>query len=191
MIPEPIRILGVRVVLRELQADDWPDVHAYASIPEVCRFQVWGPNKPDETRGFVEAAVASAGEEPRCRFALAVTLAGADRAIGMGELNVRSVRFRSAEIAYVLHPDYWGQGLATEVGRLLLSFGFQKLRLHRIFATCDPRNVASDRVLQKLGMRFEGRMREVMLIRDGWRDSMLYAILEGEWPAYKCHRRPW
>jgi RimJ/RimL family protein N-acetyltransferase len=52
--------------------------------------------------------------------------------------------------------------------------------LHRIFATCDPRNVASRRVLTKIGMTHEGRMRETLLIRDGWRDSDVYAILKHE-----------
>lgn len=69
----------------------------------------------------------------------------------------------------------------TEVASTLLSFGFNTLNLHRIFATCDPRNVASECVLQKLGMHYEGRMRETMLLRDGWRDSVLYSLLEQEW----------
>jgi RimJ/RimL family protein N-acetyltransferase len=67
------------------------------------------------------------------------------------------------------------------VAQLLLRFGFREMHLHRIFATCDPRNLASARVLEKIGMLYEGRMREVMLIRDGWRDSALYAVLEDEW----------
>jgi RimJ/RimL family protein N-acetyltransferase len=53
--------------------------------------------------------------------------------------------------------------------------------LHRIFATCDPRNTASAHVLQKVGMRLEGRLRDTMLIRDGWRDSLVYSVLEHEW----------
>ncbi len=183
MIARPNQINGQRVALRELTSDDWPDIHAYASLPQVCRFQFWGPNTPDETRAFVESAVASTDDEPRHRFALAVALVGTTRAIGLGEMNVREARFRVGEISYVLHPAYWGQGLATEAAHLLLRLGFDVLHLHRIFATCDPRNLASARVLQKIGMLYEGRMREVMLIRDGWRDSALYATLEGEWGA--------
>lgn len=79
------------------------------------------------------------------------------------------------------HPRHWGRGAGTAAARPALDVGFGVHGLHRIFATCDPRNVASGRVLAKAGMTYEGRMRETMLIRDGWRDSDLYAILDHEW----------
>jgi RimJ/RimL family protein N-acetyltransferase len=59
------------------------------------------------------------------------------------------------EIGYFLHPDWWGQGFGTEISTALLRFGFQKLHLHRLLATCDPRNTASKRVLEKIGMVYE------------------------------------
>ena len=61
--------------------------------------------------------------------------------------------------------------------RELLRLGFGEHGRHRIFGTCDPRNLASAAVLRKIGMRYEGRMRGTAYIRDGWRDSELYAIL--------------
>jgi [ribosomal protein S5]-alanine N-acetyltransferase len=69
-----------------------------------------------------------------------------------------------------------------DTGRVV-GWGFAELGLHRVFGTCDPRNVASARVLRKLGMTHEGHMRHTALIRDGWRDSDLYALLEHEWRA--------
>lgn len=116
-------------------------------------------------------------------YILAVVLTETGRVVGAGDLYIRNHRFRSGEIAYMIDPTYWGRGFATEVARLLLQFGFASLQLHRIAGTCDPRNVASARVLEKVGMRYEGRMRETLLIRDGWRDSALYSILEQEWAA--------
>jgi RimJ/RimL family protein N-acetyltransferase len=178
---EAVQLEGERITLRELARADWPAIHAYASRPEVCRYQPWGPNTPDETVAFVEAAVASAEECPRRRYALAVALQGTDEVIGLMELYVRDVRSGVGEIAWVLRPEYWGQGITMESALALLRFGFDVLGLHRIFATCDPRNVASSRVMEKSGMTYEGRMRETLLIRDGWRDSLMYAILEHEW----------
>ena len=74
-----------------------------------------------------------------------------------------------------------GQGYATEAARALVSFGFGTLRLHRVFATCDVRNVASARVLEKVGMRREGHCRGDKWVRGQWRDSYIYAMLEDEW----------
>jgi RimJ/RimL family protein N-acetyltransferase len=54
-------------------------------------------------------------------------------------------------------------------------------RSHRVFATCDPRNVASAAVLRNLGLEHDGRLRHTLLLRDGWRDSDVYSILEPEW----------
>lgn len=67
------------------------------------------------------------------------------------------------------------------MAHLLVNFGFKELNLHRIYATCDPRNGASAKVLEKIGMVKEGRLRENLLIKGGWRDSFVYGILEHEW----------
>ena len=111
-----------------------------------------------------------------------------NRVVGNGELKVHDNR--QGEISYAVHPGYWGRGIGTIASRQLLERGFGEQNLHRIFGTCDPRNTASSRVLQKIGMTYEGRMRETMFIRDGWRDSDLYAILEREWTRPAMERMP-
>lgn len=171
----------VNISLREFQLDDWKDVHEYASQERACTYQPWGPNSEDQTRAFVGKIIEDAKEELRTRFVFAVTIEDDTKVIGAGEINVRDLGNRRGEIAYIINPQYWGNGCATEVARLLLQFGFSQLKLHRIFATCDPRNITSSKVLEKIGMKYEGRMRECLLIRDGWRDSFLYSILEDEW----------
>lgn len=175
-------LTSLRLLLRDFTLEDWQDVHAYASRPEVCRFQAWGPNTSEESRAFVERVVALAQASPRTGFHLAVVFPPTGRVIGAGGLDIRSQRFRIGEISYIIHPEYWKRGFATEVGHTLFALGFTSLNMHRMYATCGPRNLASERVLQKLGMlRYEGRMRETMFIRDGWRDSVLYSLLAREW----------
>jgi RimJ/RimL family protein N-acetyltransferase len=176
-----IRLIGRRLVLRELTVEDWPDVHAYSARPEVARYQPWEPNTPAESRAFVEHVLAAAQAAPRTEYHLAITLADGGRLIGTGALWVRSIDHGQGELGYFLHPDHWDRGYATEAARLLLNFGFGTLDLHRIFATCDPRNVASARVLEKIGMTYEGRLRETTRLRGGWRDSAVYGILAQEW----------
>ena len=176
-----LRLMGRRVVLRPLVFTDWLAVHDYAGRPETCRFLQWGPNTPEETRAFVGDAVAAMAQHRRERFELAIVERREGRLIGACGLRVESEQHRRGVIGYVLHPRWWGQGCGTEAARLLCGFGFEVLRLHRIEATCDPHNRASARVLQKCGMRWEGRLREHMRLHAGWRDSDVYGLLAAEW----------
>ena len=172
-----------RLLLRQFTEDDWLGVHRYASQEIVCRYQAWGPNTEEDSIGFVKQVIKDASQQPRKRFAFAIVTKNNEQMIGAGELTIRDLSNRNGEIAYIVNPEYWGRGIATDVATLLIDFGFTKLNLHRIFATCDPRNIGSSNVLEKVGMTLEGRIREDLFIKDGWRDSLLYSVLEHEWEA--------
>ncbi|MFE5934975.1 GNAT family N-acetyltransferase [Streptomyces sp. NPDC056470] len=167
------------VTLSRIELADWRAVHSWASLSQTCRFQTWGPNTEEQTRAFVATAVEAWARSPRQRFAFAARLGG--EVVGMGELHIRSRGHGQGEITYAVHPRVWGQGVGTAIGQELLVGGFRELGLHRIYATCDPRNLGSARVLGKLGMTWEGRHRHTTLIRDGWRDSEMFSILDEEW----------
>jgi RimJ/RimL family protein N-acetyltransferase len=171
--------MSTTVTLRRLEETDWPAVYSWGSLPEFCRFQPWGPDKRVESRAYTEGAALAWSQRPQIRYAY---LACADgEPIGTGELRVRQAAHRHGEISYGLHPKPWGRGLGSAIGGELLRIGFEELGFHRICGTCDPRNVGSAKVLRKLGMTYEGRLRHTMLIRDGWRDSEMFSILEDEW----------
>lgn len=176
---EAVHLQGARVLVREFETGDFEAVHRYGSDPEVSRYMDWGPNSEQETHGFLRAVIAAGSEDPRRQFELAVVVDG-DLVGGVG-LRVNSVLHQRGDMGYVLRRDAWGKGYASEAARLILRFGFLSLDLHRIEATCDPRNIGSRRVLERIGMRFEGQMREHMRTHGAWRDSLLYAILRGEW----------
>ncbi|MBO1581594.1 GNAT family N-acetyltransferase [Bacillus sp. XF8] len=169
------------MLLRELTNHDWIDVHKYASQDKVCEYQPWGPNTVEDSKDFVKQVIKDASQEPRTRYVFAIVEKDIERMVGAGELNIRDFTNKNGEIGYIVNPDYWGKGLATDVANLLIDFGFSELKLHRIYATCDPRNIGSSKVLEKVGMTKEGRMRENLLIKGGWRDSLLYSVLENEW----------
>jgi RimJ/RimL family protein N-acetyltransferase len=176
-----LALRGPRVVLREIQLDDVTDVVAYSADPRVHRFQPWGPDFTTEARVYVEHAVAAAHATPRSEYVFALTLPPETRLRGTVWLRVSNPAHGQAEVGYFLHPDVWGRGYATEAARLVVHLAFAELGVHRVIGTCDPRNAASARVLQKLGMRYEGRLRHTMRLRDGWRDSDVYSVLEHEW----------
>ena len=87
----------------------------------------------------------------------------------------------SAEIGYVLNPLYWGLGIAPEAVRAVMRFGFRELHLHRIEARYMVGNNRSRRVMEKVGMEFEGISRESMFVKGKYVSVGTCAILRGEY----------
>ncbi len=172
-----------RLLLRDLTTDDWRAVHEYASDPEVTRHLPFGPNTEEDTRQFIERTAQSQQADPRRKFELAIVLRRTSELIGGCRVSLEDEPNRSGSIGYVLHRDHWGRGIMTEAASELLRFGFQELGMHRIWATCDLLNGASARVLDKIGMKREGLMREDTWMGQRWRSTYLYAVLEPEWRA--------
>jgi len=125
--------------------------------------------------------VASQAAKPRTKYEFAVVLTSENRLIGNCCLQISSLSHSEGWISYVVNRHFWGEGYASEAAKILLRFGFTKLKLHRIFALCDPENVTSKHILEKIGLQHEGYLRKNLLIKGRWHDSLLYAILEDEW----------
>jgi len=145
-----------RLILRDFEKGDWTSVQDYASDPEVVRYMDFGPNTEQESKDFVQRAIAQQKEQPRNNFSLAIVLKTKKVLIGGCGIYVSNPNNREGYIGYVLNRNFWQRGYATETARGLLGFGFDQLKLHRIFATCDAENVASAHVLEKNSMRQEG-----------------------------------
>ncbi len=179
----PLPIETPRLLLREFTSRDLEAVHAYSSLEEVTRYLVWGPNTLLQSKQTIRAFLDDQKEKPRTSFDLAIVLRGAgrrgsqSRLIGGVGLKLVDWENRTGDIGYVLHPDCWGEGYAAEAARALAHAGFRALGLQRIIATCDQRNKASARVMEKLGMRREGAFRQSKFIQGEWRDEYLYAVL--------------
>jgi RimJ/RimL family protein N-acetyltransferase len=176
MIAEPSQrqLVSARLTLRPFEMSDLLSVHHYASDPAVTRYMDWGPNDDAATREFLEMASAprrmSADD-----FHFAVVLSSVSELIGGCSIRIESRIHERASFGYVIAKEHWGNGFATEAALRLKDFAFDVLGVHRLEATCHPDNVASARVLTKTGLSLEGRMRDHMLIRGTWRDSLLFA----------------
>ncbi|MGO1372557.1 MAG: GNAT family N-acetyltransferase [Senegalia sp. (in: firmicutes)] len=96
------------------------------------------------------------------------------------EINISSPTNAEGWLGYCFNKNYWGKGYGTETERALVKYGFNKLNLHRIYATCDPENIGSLNILKKIGMKKEGHLIENKWQKGKWRDSYVYAILEYE-----------
>ena len=173
------------VSLRAMRADDWEAIHSFARLAVVYRYQPWEPNTVDQTRAYVAAAAAAYAEESQSRFYRSA-LRSDGLIVGLAEVNIRSSRWRCAEIGYTVHPEYWRRGYGTQIAGLAIEFAFTDLRMHRVEATCDPRNIWSTRILENVGMTHEGTLRHTMELPDGWRDSHMFSILDEEWRSRRA-----
>ncbi len=180
----PIVLHSTRLLLRDFEEDDLPAILAYHADPAVARF--WEETRTeDQSRAWLRETIASRHRTPRSDYIFAI-IRTADRAL-IGQIGTGNAECRhhgSLDFGYALARDYWGHGYMTEALRTLLRFGFEDVGAHRICAECDPRNVASARVMEKAGMQCEAHFRQIRTYAgaDGdWHDSLLYAILEDDW----------
>lgn len=176
-IPAPI-VESASLRLRGLSLDDAPAVHAYASDPEVARFTLWPPhNSVEFTRGFLRMLTGPA------ILGWAIVSQGSSELLGIVFLHSLSTHNRRAEIAVNVARSHWNRGIATEASRMVLRVSFGQLELNRVEATCMPGNIASRRVMEKLGMTHEGKLRRSHFRYDGFHDMDLFSILRDEMPG--------
>ncbi|WP_329110724.1 GNAT family N-acetyltransferase [Micromonospora sp. NBC_01699] len=178
----PVTLAGQAVKLREFRSDDVADAFAIDGDDRVTRWLSFDSRDRAATAAMVDGAITRAKLVPRTEYYLAVTDADADdRMIGFARLGFSGVR--AAKLGYAIHADHWGHGYATDAARTLIDFGFGQLGRHRITAAIGPENAASIAVVKRLGMQYEGHLRDHVHTGGTWRDSLLYSILATEWTA--------
>ncbi len=171
-----------RLRLRRLRMEDAHDIYAYASDPQVTPYLIWETHRSlDDTYDFLARALHNYGDGGLPVWAIEHL---ADRKVigtcGFAELALRHAR---GEIGYVIARAYWRQGIMTEAVRAVLGYCFSVLHLNRVEARCDVDNTASWRVMEKVGMKFEGVLRQNIILHGSPRDARMYAILREDWTA--------
>ena len=178
-----------RLILRRFREEDWRELQAYVSLPEVTRYDF---EYPTTDQGCRELAVYFAAREG----AWAVCLKDTGRLIG----HLVSNRLTPADIltwdlGFIFNPAYESRGYATEACRAVVDYVFEVMGAHRIESHCHPDNDRSWRLLGRLGMRREGHHLKNGFLRraeDGspiWCDSLDYALLQEEWLAARTSAR--
>lgn len=168
-----------RLILRPLQVGDCFDMYDYAKRAEVTKYLTWSPHVDlEHTKEYLKYI------KKHYRlgdfYDWAVVVADENRMIGTCGFTRFHFEHDSAEIGYVLHPDYHGKGYATEAVSKVIGFGFDNLLLNRIEAKYIIGNDASRRVMEKCGMHFEGVRRGEMLIKGIYRDIGVCAVLRSD-----------
>lgn len=169
-----------RLRLRPFAAADAPVVRDLAGEARVAAptLNIPHPYPAGLAADWIAGQAAAAAEGRAYTFAITDRVAGTL----LGAIGIRpEAAHDRAEIGYWLGVPYWGRGYMSEAARRVTAFGFAELGLHRVQATCLPRNPASARVMEHLGMRREGLLRGYVRKDGVYEDLLMYAILRDEW----------
>ena len=168
-----------RFVLRPFVPSDAPEVQRVAGTQSVADTTLTIPHPYPEGAAAAWIATHRPGWESRTQIVYAV-IASTGALFGAVGLNL-APEHRRGELGYWVAPAHWNLGVATEAAAALMDMGFQSLDLNRVQATHFTRNAASGRVMQKLGMRFEGVHRQYFFKNGRFEDVARYAMLRSEW----------
>jgi RimJ/RimL family protein N-acetyltransferase len=170
-----------RLKVREFEANDRRTLLEFAHDPSQLQYMLFSLGTEKEIDHFLEFTRAASTESKRIEWHLALEASSEPGLIGSVALMIEKDFPSSAELGYWFKRSAWGQGYATEAARFMLAVGFRTLGLHRIWGKCHVENPASAHVMGKVGMRMEGTIREHAWLRDHYRSSLLFSILETEY----------
>jgi ribosomal-protein-alanine N-acetyltransferase len=166
-----------RLILRRLYKKDAKDIFEFAKDPEMTKYVVWDYHKTiDDTYNFLNTAFDSYKKGDVAPWAI---VSKEDmKVIGTIDYHWWNTKYNLAEMGYALGKNYWNKGYTTEAVREIIKFGFDRMQLNRIQAKCEIDNVASEKVMLKCGMKYEGTARKQVFAKNRYRSLKMYAILK-------------
>ena len=173
-----------RLLLRQILPTDAEAMYDYASKKEVTRYLLWSPHP---TKDYTARYIDYLQEKYRSGefYDWAIVPQECGFMIGTCGFTRFNTSDNSAEIGYVLNPSAWGHGYAAEAVKRVLSFAFQELGLHRVEARYLDGNQASRRTMERVGMTFEGVMRDAMIVKGRYQSVGICSILRDEYFGQK------
>lgn len=181
---KPPTLMTQRLTLRAMKTMDSYDMYEYACRPDVTRYLTWQPHPSrDYTKDYLDFIGKCYRNGEFFDWAV-IWCADGDmyqKMIGTCGFTRFDYENDSAEVGYVINPEYRGRGVAPEALKRVLEFGFRELKLNRIEARYMVGNEVSRRVMEKVGMKFEGIRRESLLNRGVYVDVGYCSILASEY----------
>jgi ribosomal-protein-alanine N-acetyltransferase len=173
-----------RLLLRPFHLSDAKEVRHLAGDRSIADTTINIPHPYED--GMAEEWISTHGPkfEKGAAADFAIVLRDSGHLVGTISLQIER-RFDHAELGYWVGKPYWSRGYCTEAAREILRYGFEDLKLNRIFACYFSRNPASGRIMEKLAMRHEGIARGHVKKWDKYEDLVMYAILKDQWLAIR------
>ena len=175
----PIRTRRLR--LRALSLDDIDSYLLMVGNPDVMRYLYEEVMDREAALADLTKRLGSGPPEEGDWRNLAVEKDG--EFLGQVGISLRSIQHRQCEVGYAFRAEAGGHGYATEAAAAMVDYAFTELGAHRVAGRLDARNTASARLLERLGMRREGHLRENEFVKGEWTDELIYATTRDEWDA--------
>jgi [ribosomal protein S5]-alanine N-acetyltransferase len=177
----PAMIETERLRLRPLTMDDAPTVQELAGRREIAAMtlSIPHPYSLEQAQDWLAKRLAAGGEGNDAVFG--IVLGNTGQLIGTVGLREIDADHSRAEMGFWVGVEWWGQGYATEAAQAVLRYGFEHLKLNRVYAHHMTKNPASGRVLEKIGMRQEAVLRQTLQKAGVREDDALWAILRQNW----------
>lgn len=170
------------LLLRKLKLEDEHDIFEYAQDSEVTKYVMWEPHFSSvESLYFIQIVIGQYNQNQPSSWG--IEHKKDKKLIGTIGFTNWAKEHKRAEIGFVISRNYWNKGYATEALKRIIKFGFIEMQLNRIEARCEVSNVASSKVLDKVGMKCEGILRNQMFVKEKFRDYKIYSILKNEFRA--------
>lgn len=177
-----------RLILRKLIPDDAADLFAYARDPEMTRYTTWAAHQSiDDSRAFLAETVNNYTNGQPADFGIALQSSG--RLIGTCGVVKLDDAHERGDLGYAIAREYWGRGYMTEAAQAVVDAAFRSLPMMRLQSCCHVENVGSYRVMEKLGMTFEGTFRRYFKIAGRYHDVRFYSLLRDEWDTRRASAR--
>lgn len=169
------------LIIREITQDDFMPFSQYMFEENYWKYVAIPESNADSLKHWMQESIRQQRLVPRKSYFLGVLEKKTEQVIGDALLSITSFENEEAEIGWGLSHLYRGQGYGAEIGRNLLDFAFHQLGVYRVYARCHPQNKASIRIMEKLGMKQEGELREHIKVRGERWSSLQYSMLSKEY----------
>ncbi len=179
LFSESPEFLTNRIYLRRMSLDDAADYYELASDSEVTRYTMWETHRTmDDSRAYLGKIMNKYINQEAYHWGVVDRSSG--KLIGRTGLIHWDIEHQRTEVGFDLSRSYWNKGIITEATCQIVKYCFNELNVNRIEGRCNYDNSGSARALEKLGMKYEGLLRQQLRIKGEFTDQKMYAVLKGD-----------
>ena len=173
-----------RLLLREYTSEDFTLMASVYTDAEIMKYAYVGVYTDAEMKQYFDKVIKdNQRTDNRNAYEFAVFEKQSGQYIGCGDIDVKAKNDYGgcAEIGYFLLKSHWGKGYAAEIAKRLISYCFDEIKLHKVYASCHALNASSEKVMIKSGMTKETVLKKVRFKNNQWHDEIRYAIMIDDW----------